>query len=102
MEPHLDLGLRQKDVERYGDRSEAEDPEVRRDVVRGVREPDRDSVSCRHPLSVQSRGSDCGATIQLAVRDPIALEEQRRPLGMLGGAVSEDAGEIHERRDRRA
>ena len=39
---------------------------------------------------------------ELAVRDPLALEQQRRPLGMVGGAVREDVREVHERRSRRA
>ena len=102
LEPRVDLGLRQQDVERHRHRSEAENAEVRGHVVGRVRQLDRDAVVGLDALRAQRCGRDGGPTVELAVRDPLALEQQRRPLGMLSGAVREDVGEVHERRSRRA
>ena len=49
-------------------------------------------------LCAQRCGREGGPAVELAVRDPLALEQQRHPLGMLGRAVREDVGEVHERR----
>ncbi len=102
LEPRVDLGLCQQDVERHRDRSEAEHAEVRGHVVERVRQPDCDAVACPDALRAKRCGGDGDAAVELAVRDPLVLEQQRRPLGMLGGAVREDVREIHERRSRRA
>ena len=83
--PRVDLGLRQQDVERHRDRSEAENAEVGGDVVGRVRQLDRDAVVGLDALRTQRCGGDGGPAVELAVRDPLVLEQQRRPLGMLGG-----------------
>jgi hypothetical protein len=102
LEQRVDLGFREEDVERHRDRAEAENAEVRRDVVGRVRQLDRDALVGLDALSAQRCGCDGGPAVELAIRDPLPLEQQRRPLGMLGGAVHEDVREIHERRSRRA
>jgi hypothetical protein len=102
LEPRVDLGLRQQDVERHRDRSKAENAEVRGHVVGRVRQPDRDPVVGTDALRAQRCRRHGGPTVELAVRDPLALEQQRRPLGMPSGALRQDVREIHERRSRRA
>ena len=90
LEPGVDLGLRQQDVERHRDRSEAENAEVRGYVVRRVRQLDRDAVVGLDALRTQRCGCDGGPAVEIAVRDSLVLEQQRRPVRMVDGAVRDD------------
>ena len=86
LQPCVDLGLRQQDVERHRDRSEAENAEVRGHVVGRVRQLDRDAVVGLDASGAQRCGGDRCLPVELAIRDPLTLEQQRRPVGMAGGA----------------
>ena len=98
-EPQLHLRCRQQDVERHGDRSEPQDPEVGGNVRGRVGEAERDTIPRPHALLPQSARRDGGAAVEFAVREPTTLEEQGVPLGMLDSTVGEKVGEVrHEAR----
>ncbi len=98
-EPQLHLRCRQQDVERHGDRSEPQNPEVGGDVRGRVGESERDTIPRPHALLPQSARRDGGAAVELAVREPATLEEEGVPLGMLDSPVGEKMGEVrHEAR----
>ena len=101
-DPHLDLAPGEEDVERHDDCSEAEDAEVGGHVRGRVRKLDRDAVAGSDARFVQRTRDHGRPAVEFAVRDSVALEEERRPLGILGRTFGEGVCEIHERRSRRA
>ena len=89
-DPHLDLGPGEQDVERHDDCSEAKDAEVGGDVRGRVRKLDRDAVAGSDARFVQRTRDHGRPAVEFAVRDSVALEQERRPLGILGRAFGEE------------
>ncbi len=80
-----------------GDRTQAQRREQRDDVLRAVRQHDRDPVARPHAEPGQSGGEAVDGVLELAVGEPGAQERQGRARREAGHGVVQQPGQRHDR-----